>query len=181
MIASHYALVSYVKGELGNFVEDLRRELYPKAPDFPAHVTLLPPRHLAGSEADAEQLLTRICAHSEPFEVILGEVETFIPVTPTVFIRVAKYAYKMRELHDRLNTGALFFDEPWPYMPHMTIAKMPEMVDAMGASEIARRRWAQYMGSRRIIVEQVTFVREGDDQRWIDLAPIPLGGRLVSK
>ena len=33
----------------------------------------------------------------------MGDVETFLPLTPTVFIRVARGAYRMRELHDRMN------------------------------------------------------------------------------
>jgi 2'-5' RNA ligase len=140
---------------------------------------LLPPRCLGGTEDEARAVLARVCAHTEPFEVVLGDVETFIPVTPTVFIRVARYAYKMRELHDRLNTGALFADEPWPYMPHLTIAKMPEMVDALGATETARRRWNDFADSRRVTVQELTFVREGEDERWIDITPIPLNGRLA--
>ena len=31
---------------------------------------------------------------------------------------------RMRDLHDRLNTAALNAVEEWPYMPHLTIAKL---------------------------------------------------------
>src|SRR5215813_8672944 len=132
MESPHYALVAYVKNSLGEFVENLRRELHPDLPHLPAHVTVLPPRCLSpdgncsssAPEADALEYLAESCRNIEPFEIVLGEVETFVPVTPTLFIRVAHAAYKLRELHDRLNSGMLLFHEQWPYMPHLTIAKM---------------------------------------------------------
>ena len=107
-----YALVAYVKNPIGEFVESLRKELHPELPHLDAHVTLLPPRFLRSDEASAIGTIQRICKDVEPFEVSLGEVETFIPVTPTVFIRVAHAAYRMRELHDRLNIEGLAYTNP---------------------------------------------------------------------
>ena len=180
-----YALVAYVRGAAGEFVENLRRELHPDLPHLAAHLTFLPPRPLQGSESSALQVLERICSEEEPFEVTLGGVETFIPVTPTVYIRVDGAAARMCELHRRLNTEALAFHEEWPYIPHMTIAKMSGEQPAQQAFETARERWAQYAGSRRILLEGLTFVREdvreGAPSCWIDLASVPLGRTLVSK
>src|SRR4051794_26368151 len=119
-----YALVAYVKSPLGEFVESLRRELHPDLPQIPAHLTILPPRPLRGSESDALQIIEQICGSEEPFEVSLGSVETFIPITPTVFIRIETAAQRMIELHKKLNTQELQFSEEWPYIPHLTIAKM---------------------------------------------------------
>jgi hypothetical protein len=45
---------------------------------------------------------------------------------------------------------------------------------------MARERWRQYSGSRRILLDRVTFVREDAQNCWIDLAPVLLGGSLVS-
>jgi 2'-5' RNA ligase len=176
-----YALVAYVKSPAGEFVENLRRELHPDLPHLAAHLTILPPRLLQGSESSALQLLERLCGDEEPFEVKLGGVETFIPVTPTVFIRVDGAALRMCELHRRLNTEALAFREEWPYIPHLTIVKMSAEPLAQKAFRIACERWAQYAGSRRILLERLTFVREGTQNHWLDLAPVPLGRSLVSR
>ena len=119
-----YALVAYLKNPAGEFVENLRRELHPDLPHLAAHLTILPPRPLQGAEDSALQVLERICGSEEPFEVTLGEVETFIPVTPTVYIRVDGAAAQMSELHSKLNAEALAFQEEWPYIPHLTIVKM---------------------------------------------------------
>ncbi len=176
-----YALVAYVTNPVGRFVEELRRDLYPEHAHLPAHITVLPPRPLHGSEPEALELLSELCAEVEPFEVVMGEVESFIPVTSTVFIRVAHAAYRLRELHDRLNTSLLHCHEQWPYMPHLTIVKMPDAHQAQAALETSRARWGRFSGSHRILVEQLTFVREGPDNRWVDLAPIPLGRKFASK
>ncbi len=176
-----YALVAYLTNPAGGFVENLRRELHPDLPHLAAHLTILPPRPLQGTENSALQVLERICGGEEPFEVALGEVETFIPVTPTVYIRVDGAAAQMSELHSKLNAEALAFQEEWPYIPHLTIVKMSSETAAQTAFQIARERWAHYSGSRRILLERLTFVREDAQNCWVDLAPVPLGRRLVSR
>ena len=47
------------------------------------------------------------------------------------------------------------------------------------ALEIARERWRQYSGTRRIMLDRLIFVREDAQNCWVDLAPVPLGGTLV--
>src|SRR5713101_8453638 len=152
-----YALVAYVRNPVGEFVENLRTELHPELPHLAAHVTLLPPRFLHGDEASALEVLEQVCKEVEPFEVSLGEVETFIPLTPTVFIRVAHAAYRMRELHDRLNVDGLACNEECPYMPHLTIVKMGAEDHAQYAYRVARTRWADLEVCRRIGIADLTF------------------------
>ena len=162
-------------------MENLRRELHPDLPLLAAHLTILPPRPLNGSENSALQVLERICGTEEPFEVSLGSVETFIPVTPTVFIRVDSGAPRMSELHRKLNIEELEFAEEWPYIPHLTIVKMTSEQAAQAAFDIARQRWSEYSGGRRISLEKLIFVREQSPNCWVDLAPVMLGRRLVSR
>ena len=176
-----YALVAYVGNPAGEFVQNLRRELHPDLPHLPAHLTILPPRRLQASEQAALELLDRICSEEQPFEVHLGEVDTFIPVTPTVYIRVDGQASRMNELHARLSVDGLACEEEWPYIPHLTIVKMSSQEAAENACQLARRRWAAYKESRRITMERLTFVREDGENCWVDLAPISLGRRLVPR
>src|SRR6202521_489600 len=100
MPSLRYALVAYIKSPVGEFVENLRRESHPDLPHLAAHLTLLPPRPLRGTEAAALQMLEQVCGQAEPFDVTLGAMETFVPVTPTLYIRVETGASRMRELHD---------------------------------------------------------------------------------
>ena len=149
-------------------------------PHLAAHITLLPPRPLQGTEGEALQMLARICGQAEPFEVTLGDVQTFVPTTPTIYIRVAYGASRLHELHDQLNKQTLAFTEEWPYIPHLTVVKMATEPAAEQALQTARKRWQQYSGSRRIQLDRLTFVREDSPNCWVDLAPLPLGGSLVT-
>jgi 2'-5' RNA ligase len=138
-------------------------------------VTILPPRTLPGTEQQALDLLAEVCQSTPAFEVTMGDVETFVPLTPTVFLRVARGAYRMRELHDKLNRNGLYFEEPWPYMPHLTIAKMDTSEEAGKVLEIARQRWSAYTGPRTVRIASLNFVM-GVGERWVNLAKTPLGG-----
>ena len=144
-----------------------------------AHVTILPPRELLGSESTAVEILEEACSRVVPFDVELGSVETFLPATPTVFIRVTRAAYRLRELHDQLSVKALGCAEEWPYMPHLTIVKVAQGQQALEARDVARARWAQFHGKRQIHVSELMFVKEGSDC-WYDVAPVPLGRGLLS-
>src|ERR1700758_2573185 len=73
MSGPRYALVAYVRKPVGQFVETLRRDLHPELPHLAAHLTILPPRLLQGTETSAIQELAEICRDVEPFEVTLGE------------------------------------------------------------------------------------------------------------
>jgi 2'-5' RNA ligase len=181
MQTPRYGLVAYVKTPVGEFVERLRQEMHPELPHLAAHLSLLPPRCLQGSESSALETMEEICSRVEPFEVSLGEVETFIPVTATVFVRVANGAQRMRDLHAQLNTKALACEEQWLYLPHLTIFKMSNEEQAQKAYHAARKRWSKFTGTRCITMKDLTFVREVDQNRWIDIAPVPLGPRLVRR
>jgi hypothetical protein len=102
-----------------------------------------------------------------------------MPVTPTVFICIESDGPRMSALHQKLNVDMLKFQEEWPYIPHLTIAKMSAEQPARAAFETARQRWDGYQGNRRILLERLTFVREESPNCWVDLAPIVLGGSLV--
>ena len=175
-----YALVAYIKNPVAGFIENLRRELHPDLPHLAAHVTILPPRSLSGTQTEALQVLEDVCAATDPFEISLDDVQTFFPDTPTVYIRIS-HAELIYELHNRLNVGVLAFREEWPYVPHLTIVKMATQLPAKRAFALACERWSRYGGTRRILLESLTFVREQEPDIWVDLAPLPLGRRFVSR
>jgi 2'-5' RNA ligase len=174
-----YALVSYVESPIGRFVEELRHELSPEEGHHPAHITALPPRPITIPESQALEMIEEICRPVVPFQVTLGDVETFMPRTGTVFIRVAHAAYRMRELHDQLNVDGLKFEEPFPYMPHLTIFKMQDLQRARRSMLDARQRWDDYKGERTIWVDRLSFVRGSLEAGWQDLAKVHLGGKLA--
>ena len=179
MLRSRYALVTYVRNSVGQFVEDLRRELHPRTAHMAAHVTILPPRQLCGTESAAREFLEEACSRIIPFDIDLGDVATFLPVTPTVFIEVNRATTHLQALHDQLSADALCSAEEWPFCPHLTIAKMDSGEQAREAYEVSRARWARFDGQRQIHVSELMFVQELDGD-WHDVAPVPLGRGLLS-
>src|SRR4051812_36003744 len=171
---SHYAVVAYLRGPLGRFVEDLRKGLYPEHAHLAAHVTVLPPRASTGTEADITAQLRNAAQKFAAFKMELGDVESFAPTTPTVFIQVKNGAHRFRDMHVAFNSGALQAEEPWPFMPHLTIVKMPDLALAHSALLTARQHWASHPGHRSAEIRELTFVREAEDSRWIDVATILL-------
>jgi 2'-5' RNA ligase len=181
MASPRYALVTYIRNPIGEFIEQLRRELHPTTTPLEAHLTILPPRDLMGTEADAVEFLEEACSHAIPFHVELGDVTTFLPITPTVYIEVKEASSLMVALHDQLCGKGLRCDECWPYTPHVTILKAETDQQARVAYEVAHERWAEFFGSRRVAVEELMFVRE-ENGRWQDIAPVLLGrGQLSAK
>jgi 2'-5' RNA ligase len=181
MDSSRYALVTYVRNPVGEVVEKLRRELHPTTAHLEAHLTILPPRELKGTEAAAVEFLEEACGHVVPFTVELGDMKTFLPKTPTVYIEVKQAASRMRELHDQLCGRGLSCEESWPYTPHLTILKADRDEEARAAYEVACERWAQYTGTRQVYVEELVFVCEKGGA-WQDVASVPLGrGQLSVK
>jgi hypothetical protein len=63
----------------------------------------------------------------------------------------------------------------------MTIVKMGTEQPAEAAFQTARNRWQEYLGTRRIALERLTFVREDSPNCWVDLAPVVLGRKLVPR
>ncbi len=178
MASSRYALVAYLHHPVGQFVESLRQELHPVTVHMAAHLTILPPRELRGTESAALEFLEEACSRVVPFDVELGDIETFLPTTPTVFIQVKRAAYRMRELHDQLCAKALHCEEEWPYIPHLTVLKTELDQQARDAAVVAKERWAQFRGPRTIHVDELMFVRENGV--WQDVASVPLGRSLLS-
>ncbi len=179
MDSSRYALVTYVRNPVGELVERLRRELHPTTAHLEAHLTILPPRELKGTESAAVEFLEEACGQVAPFTVELGDMKTFLPMTPTVYIEVKEAACRMRELHDQLCGRGLNCAENWPYTPHLTILKADGDEEACAAYEVAREVWAQYSGTRCVQVEELVLVHEKGGV-WRDVASVPLGRGQLS-
>jgi 2'-5' RNA ligase len=169
-----YAVVTYLHGPLANFVEDLRRQLAPEQAHMRAHLTLLSPRVLESPPEKLLSALNRICYKIESVQVALGQVETFLPVTSTVYLGLHEGARQVCDLHQRLNQYGLRAEDPWAYVPHVTLAKFDEEAVAQKALEGTRRQWSSYAGARDFPVKELTLVRETEHERWNDLAKVAL-------
>jgi 2'-5' RNA ligase len=167
-----FALVIYVPDPLGSFLDDLRRELVPHYNPH-AHVSVLPPRPLGVDWRVASEQISSLVRTWCPFEVELSEIGVF-PVTNVVYLQIGEGAGELRRLHAAMNTGALAFDEPFEYHPHVTLAQEVPAAEVPAIREKAIRRWTEYRGDRHFRAERAVFVQNTLPNCWIDLADCSL-------
>lgn len=167
-----FALVSYIPGTLGRFLDDLRRELTPGC-DPHAHVTVLPPRPLFAEIRTAVGQLGNETLTCPPFEIVLGNIEVF-PKTNVLYLSIIKGERELHALHENLNTGQLEYDGPFPFHPHVTIAQDIPADQSADLLARARQSWANYAGPRFFTVETLSFVQNVAPFKWVDIAGLPL-------
>jgi 2'-5' RNA ligase len=174
-----FALVIYLPDPLGGFLDEMRRALVPGCNPH-AHVSVLPPRPLAGDWQVAREQVRTLAEGWTPFDITLSNVAIF-PVTNVIYIELGQGAAEMYGLHSLMNTDALRFDEPFEYHPHITLA---QELPAENVAEIygrAREIWDSYKGTKTFRAQRAAFVQNTLGNCWIDLAEYSLGatGDLV--
>ena len=174
-----YALVIYIPDPLGRFLDNLRRELVP-AYNPHAHVSVLPPRPLMVDWQAADSQTRTLTESGEPFDVTLTSVQIF-PATDVIYIGVGAGADELWSLNRAMNVGALAFEEPFPYHPHITLAQEVPAEHVPAVYELARRRWSEFQGNRTFRAERAVFVQSTLRGCWIDLAMYSFGGVPVGK
>lgn len=167
-----FALVNYIPGELGRFLNALRIELVAGC-HAQSHVTLLPPRSLVASTPEAWSAIQAISEALPPFDITLGDIEIF-PVTNVIYLAIANGRPRLLEAHATLCQGPLDNAEAFPYHPHVTLAQglLPEQVQT--AADLARLRWREYTGPRSFPVNDLVFVQNTDTNDWLDLEDLQL-------
>lgn len=168
-----YALVTYATGPLGDFLNELRRDLVCGC-HLKSHVTFLPPRELEAAEGVLWQAVQTVCENESPFELELTDVEVF-PGTQVIYLSLGRGRDRVMRLHRELNQGALSFAEPFPYHPHVTLAQgICDPAEVEKARELAVQRWAEWKGPRAMEIDDIVFVREREANCWADLAQLSL-------
>jgi len=179
MQAETYAIVVYLHGPLACFVNALRCTVDPQHSSKAPHVTVLPPRPLIISEEAAIEEARQRLADWYPFEVEMVGVNTFLPLNGVVYLELGWGADPLCVLHDTLNQGHLGYREPFPYVPHITMAQDLDEPCARELLDQVRQEFHRYDGPRRFQVETCTFVRQSPEGHWIDLAELQIGRAQV--
>jgi 2'-5' RNA ligase len=163
-----FAVVSYITGPLGAFVDQFQREADPSR-DVRAHVTILPPRPLRGEPAAARSQLEEQSRHFGAFEIEATRVRTF-RAARVIYLDVDAGAAQLRRLNRRLNSGAWRFADPYSYHPHITLAQELPEDRVPEVRRLARKRWAEIRLSRRFAIDHITLVQYTGANRWVDVA-----------
>jgi 2'-5' RNA ligase len=142
----------------------------PNAAGIPPHVTLLPPTALRPEQLpEVEEHLRRIAAAEAPFEMHLRGTGTFRPVSPVVFVTLAKGISDCERVEAQVRSGPLTRAVKFPYHPHVTVAHdLPEP-----ALDRAFEGLATY--EARFSVWGFTMFEQGPDRVWRPQRDFPFG------
>lgn len=95
----------------------------PHAAGIPPHVTLLPPTSLPEEELEQVEEHLRVVAASErSFEMHLRGSATFRPVSPVVFVPLARGISDCERVQAKVRSGPLARELSFAYHPHITVA-----------------------------------------------------------
>jgi 2'-5' RNA ligase len=172
-----FSLVSYIPGRLGDFITRLRQDLV-EGCVAQSHVTILPPRPLSIDPLLAEEELRERVAAFAPVWIKIPGLKMF-EQTSVVFADLADGRDELLEMHSALNTGPFYFDEPFSYHPHITLAQGFPTDRLYQIYEEASRRWAQEAPERSFLIDTLTFVQNTVENRWIDLGACALRGQAA--
>jgi 2'-5' RNA ligase len=169
---NNFALVTYLPAPLGKFLDDLRREMVPGCRPH-AHVTILPPRPLSAAPKLAIDAARALLLDFAPFEIEIGQVQVFA-ATDVVYLSIGRGHRELVHMHEVMNTGPLYYKEPFPYHPHITLAQDLTHEQSLELESLARRRWAEFTYQRAFTAELFAFVQNTGGNAWIDLAHFQL-------
>ncbi|MCU1691684.1 MAG: Phosphoesterase [Frankiales bacterium] len=142
----------------------------PNAAAVPPHVTLLPPTPLDDARLEeVEEHLRRVAECEEPFDVHLRGSGTFRPVSPVVFVPLARGISECERLEAQVRSGPLARETLFPYHPHVTVAHdlgpaaLDEAYDALATYDARFRVWG------------FTLFERGGDGVWRPQRDYPFG------
>lgn len=146
----------------GSELQRLRAEFGdPMAHAIPTHVTVLPPTQVEDAllpTIDAH--LREIAERETPFEVRLRGTATFRPVSPVVFIQLARGISDCERVERQVRSGPLRRDISFHYHPHVTVAH--------DVSEVALDRASEELADYDVSfqVRAVSLYEHGPDRMW---------------
>jgi 2'-5' RNA ligase len=94
-----------------------------QADSVPTHVTLLPPVEVDDHQLEQlEKHLADAARTVEPFEIHLRGTGTFRPVSPVVFVALARGISEVELLAEAVRSGMPDLPLAYPFHPHVTVA-----------------------------------------------------------
>ena len=173
-----FALVGYVPDPLGGYLNRLRSSLVLGC-RLQSHVTLLPPRILRTPSPELIEELNRRTAQLPPFSVTLGDVEIF-ETTRVIYLAIERGWRELLDYHAVLSEGMLWYEEHFPFHPHLTLGQEIAGSEFEQTLDTARDLWQNCPYSRTFQVDNLTFVQNIDPNRWDTLSEHSLSAQPIT-
>ncbi|MFF3021185.1 YjcG family protein [Gottfriedia sp. NPDC057948] len=160
-----------------NLVQDKANE-YRKRFD-PAYTLISP--HVtvrSGFELSEDQLpniisqLNEIASQIEPFELEINKVSSFAPVNNVIYLKVTPVE-ALKELHEKMHTGAFPEIKDYAFVPHITIGQ--QLQDAEFADILGQLRMIQF--SYNEVVDSFKLVYQLENGAWEVYETFKLGAK----
>lgn len=148
----------------------------PLADAVPPHVTLMPPTELGGGGSSVDAVarlsahLRHVAARFAPFEMILRGTGTFRPVSPVVFVQLARGVSSCEQLESLVRSGPVERPLEFRYHPHVTIAHHVDEPELDAAFEDNKHFEASFL------VESFHLYVQDDDGVWAPVERFALKG-----
>ncbi|MFI0721445.1 2'-5' RNA ligase family protein [Streptomyces sp. NPDC021224] len=147
----------------------------PAAYAIPTHVTLLPPTEVGRDELPPfRRHLAKVAAEGRPFVMRLHGTDTFRPLSPVVYVRLAEGAADCADLQERLRSGPVERELQFPYHPHVTVAH----AIAEPALDRAQRELADFAAAWT--ATGFALYEQGGDGVWRKMREYPFGAEPPS-
>ena len=142
----------------------------PRAEVVPAHITIIPPMDIpADAWPRVAHHIHEVACASSPFVIRLRGTGTFQPVSPVVFISLARGISDCEQLSGALRTGALKQPLTFAYHPHVAIAQELDEDTLEHAFTSMEDFDVTFMAHGFGV-----YVHQGDDE-WQEIAHVPFG------
>ena len=155
----------------GRLLQDLRAGFGdPAACAIPTHITLLPPTEVGRDELPGfGRHLAEVAGRGRPFVMRLEGTDSFRPLSPVVYVRVAEGGAACAQLQEAVRSGPVARELQFPYHPHVTVAH--------GISEAAMdRAQAELCGFGALwTAAGFALYEQGADEVWRQLRVFPFG------
>ena len=169
-----YALVSYIPGRLGEFITNLRQDLVAGCV-AQSHVSILPPRPLQVPQEMAADEIRAGLGNFGSFELEMPRIDMF-KQTSVVFLDIGLGRNELLQMHEAMNKGSLYFQEPFEYHPHITLAQGMSPEELNDIYDRAVTIWKKSAPPARVVIENATFVQNTLQNVWVNLEECELRG-----
>ncbi|MCT1686661.1 2'-5' RNA ligase family protein [Pseudoglutamicibacter cumminsii] len=119
---SFLGIVIPVEGEYAHKVSATRAATGDPFAYIPPHITLMSGVPLT-DPAEAIAHVRNVVSAFSSFPIRFAGTDTFYPVSPVTYLRVAEGERELTELHERLHAGPLDSKPAFPFVPHLTLAQ----------------------------------------------------------
>ena len=153
-------------------IDGLRRAVGdPSLTRVPPHITLVPPVNVRRDDLPAALEVLRSAAARPPgrLSLALGQVSSFLPHNPVVYLSVGGDLDELGRLRDAVFQPPLERPLSWPWVPHVTVAdglppaRIPGVIEALGPY------------SAVVACDRLVLLEEGPGRTWSPLADAALG------